>query len=103
MVQFSQIVNSDTIGSLKSKINGNFLKIQFLQADSDTSTPTLKMDFNDNITWTINHNQNTFKVQSTVYDFTGKEIIPNEVYLLNANTLEIRFIVPQAGYAIISF
>ena len=51
------------------------------------------------LTWTINHNSNTDNYILQVYDTSGNLIIPNEVVVVDINTVRVDFLVPQAGKA----
>lgn len=57
------------------------------------STPSL--------TWTIKHNTNTNDFILQVYNESGNQVIPNEVVVVDINTVRVNFLVAQAGKATI--
>lgn len=50
-------------------------------------------------TWTINHNQNTDKVIVQIFDTADEAIIPDEITIVNVNTVQVDFFAPQDGRA----
>lgn len=53
------------------------------------------------LTWTIKHNSNTDDFILQVYNASGNQIIPNEVVVVDINTVRVDFLVAQAGKATI--
>ena len=53
------------------------------------------------LSWTIEHNNSTDNFILQVYDTSGNLIIPNEVVVVDINTVRVDFLVAQAGKATI--
>lgn len=53
------------------------------------------------VTWTITHNLNTTIPLVQIYDADHKLVIPDNVSIIGNNTVEITFITPQSGRAVI--
>lgn len=53
-------------------------------------------------TWIINHNLDTLTPLVNVYDLSYHQLIPADINAISANTIEITFSSPRAGYAIVS-
>jgi hypothetical protein len=58
--------------------------------------------------WTINHGKNSWCPTLTVYDNLRNvvpqlKIIPDEIVIINANSIQVRFNTPQIGRAVILF
>ncbi len=51
------------------------------------------------LSWTIKHNSNTEDFILQVYNTSDKQIIPNEVVVVDINTVRVNFLVAQAGKA----
>jgi hypothetical protein len=51
--------------------------------------------------WIINHNQNTKRIQITVWDETDEVIFADRISITNVNNVNIRFGSPQSGRAIL--
>lgn len=62
---------------------------------------------NEQSTWTISHNLNSFNCISQVYMLNGdgslQFVLPDSIKLVDANTVELKFSTPIAGKAILSF
>ena len=55
-------------------------------------------------TWTIQHNMNSMKVVSSIYDANWEQIMPDSVKVINNNTVSVSFSSATAGRAmVISF
>ena len=54
-------------------------------------------------TWTITHNQESTNLICQVYTLSGEMILPNSLTIVNINTVQITFAVPQDGSAHIVF
>lgn len=52
-------------------------------------------------TWTITHNLKTAFPQISVYDNTNKKIMPNDITIVNENSISVDFSIAQAGKAVI--
>lgn len=52
-------------------------------------------------TWTIVHAQNSRRPTVTIYDDTDHQVLPDEVIIIDANTLHVEFNTPATGRAII--
>jgi hypothetical protein len=63
----------------------------FIHTQSTTST-----------TWTITHNLNISYPIVNIYDSTNKVIIPQEIEVINSNSIVVTFYEPTAGYASIA-
>jgi hypothetical protein len=50
-------------------------------------------------TWTVEHNLGSNDINVQIYDENGIQILPNEVIVLDINTIIIDFNVPQSGTA----
>lgn len=50
-------------------------------------------------TWTITHNANSEEVSATVYGTDNIQVIPDEILIVDINTLQISFTAPQDGKA----
>lgn len=55
--------------------------------------------FTSSTTWTVNHNAGTDKVIVNVYDDVGEYVIPQDVVIVDVNTVQILFDVAEAGTA----
>jgi len=51
--------------------------------------------------WTIVHNRNSRRVQATIYDETSELIIPERIKIINSNEIEVSFLAPIKGTAIL--
>ena len=51
--------------------------------------------------WTIAHNRNTTKIQSTIWTETNEILYPDTVQIVNTNTVVVVFNTPQVGRAIL--
>lgn len=75
-----------------------------LMAGFPTQSGAAKVVFTQGVAalnWTVVHNLNTLHVNVQVWDGTGHLIIPNSVTVLTVNTVQVSFLVAQAGKAII--
>jgi hypothetical protein len=54
------------------------------------------------LTWSFNHNLNTFTPLVQVYDSSYNSIIPDSIVGITADDIQITFVAPQTGFAIIS-
>ncbi len=61
---------------------------EFIQA-----TPVLE--------WFINHNGDTLRAVVQIYDLTMKQILPEEIQIVDLNNVTATFNQPQAGIALI--
>lgn len=52
-------------------------------------------------TWNIVHNKNSMRPTVTIYDVTNHQVLPDEVIIVDANTIQVLFNTPIAGRAII--
>jgi len=66
-------------------------EITFVHTQSTAST-----------TWTISHGLNSLDAIVQVYDSTGAVIIPNEIKIVDANTITVSFTTAIAGKAVIA-
>ena len=53
------------------------------------------------LTWAINHGGGTTRATVTIYDTTQKQILPDEVQIIDLNNVLVTFNLPQAGIALI--
>jgi hypothetical protein len=53
------------------------------------------------LTWIVIHNQASLNPTVTVYDTTGEQVWPDEVQIIDPNVLNVTFVSPQAGKALI--
>lgn len=53
--------------------------------------------------WTVAHGKDTKYFSYTLFDESGKQVIPNEVVIVDSNTVEFQFHVPIAGHATLTF
>ena len=53
--------------------------------------------------WTINHNKNSRDFTYSVYGSSNEPIIPNELEIVNDNTIRIYFTAAQAGKMMLTF
>ncbi len=51
--------------------------------------------------WTILHNQSSLNPTVTVYDSTGEQVWPDAVNVVDMNTINVKFVSPQDGKALI--
>jgi hypothetical protein len=51
--------------------------------------------------WTIVHNQNSLRPTVTIYDMDNSQIYPNEVQIVDANTITVSFNTADSGRAVI--
>lgn len=49
--------------------------------------------------WVINHGKNTRKFVPQVFNDQYEAIVPNSVRVIDINTIEIDFAMPQTGFA----
>ena len=56
-----------------------------------------------NMNWIVVHNKNSYDFTYNIYDFSGKEILPNEILSIDSNTINVQFTVPIHGKAIFNF
>lgn len=54
------------------------------------------------VVWVINHFRNSTRVLNWIYDTDGEEIMPDSFRIIDANTVEVRFTIAQAGRAILA-
>lgn len=52
-------------------------------------------------TWTINHNQNTRRVQVSIWDFSDELVYADTVTLVDGNTVIIEYNTPVTGRAVL--
>lgn len=52
-------------------------------------------------TWIIVHGRGTLRASLTVYDSSYQQIIPEEVHIIDANTVRVSFAAPMAGSALV--
>ena len=48
-------------------------------------------------TWVITHNKDSKKLITQIYDLSGNMILPENVQIVDSNTVIVTFNVPQAG------
>lgn len=53
--------------------------------------------------WTISHNQGSERHVISIYDNAKKAIIPDEIEIIDANTIQVTFSTAQAGRAFVVF
>jgi hypothetical protein len=53
------------------------------------------------MTWTVAHNHNTNRIQWSIYDASNRAIMPDDVLILNTNTVVVTFTEPVAGRAVL--
>ncbi len=53
--------------------------------------------------WTISHNEDTDKLLAQVYDDSGEFTFPDEILIVDTNTVEITFNDPMTGTAHLIF
>jgi hypothetical protein len=51
--------------------------------------------------WTITHNKNTFKLQTTIYNTNWEQLVPNNIQIIDNNTVLVSFNAPIAGRAML--
>lgn len=51
--------------------------------------------------WIIEHNGNTSNVTTQIFDQNGFELIPDELEIVDDDTVTVRFASPQAGKALL--
>lgn len=51
--------------------------------------------------WTIAHGQNSWRPTVTIYDEINHQVLPDEVVIIDANTIQVQFNTPAIGRAII--
>lgn len=51
--------------------------------------------------WLIEHNGNTSNVTTQIFDENGFELIPDELQIVDDDTVAVRFTAPQAGKALL--
>lgn len=51
--------------------------------------------------WNVVHNKNSLRPTVTIYDVTNHQVLPDEVVIVDANTIQVLFNTPLAGRAII--
>jgi len=52
--------------------------------------------------WTVTHNKETTNATYTLFDGGGMQVLPDNFIVIDANTVEVRFNVPQAGRLILN-
>lgn len=52
--------------------------------------------------WNIVHAKNTRRIQVTIYDDNYEQIIPETIKLINTNEIQVSFVTPVSGVAIIT-
>jgi hypothetical protein len=53
--------------------------------------------------WTIQHNKANRYFQHTLFDDSGKSILPDEITIIDNNTVQIKFIMPIMGHCVLAF
>jgi hypothetical protein len=53
------------------------------------------------LTWIVIHNQASLNPTVTIYDTTSEQVWPDEVKVIDPNVLNVSFLSPQAGKALI--
>lgn len=51
--------------------------------------------------WSVVHSKNSVRPTVTIYDDSGYQVMPDEVIIIDPNTLEVRFNTPMTGKAIV--
>ena len=51
--------------------------------------------------WTVVHNLNSTRIQTTIYDTNGEVVLPGNIKIIDSNTVLITFVAPMFGKAII--
>ena len=88
------IVNvQDTLEKLNTKIDN----IQVTGCGSSTISSITFNQFTAQEVWTVVHNKNSLAVQYTIWDENLESIFPDRVKIIDANTIEIYWMVAQAG------
>lgn len=78
----------ETLSFINNPNAGNCFGYQHLQ---DTPSQT----------WIIVHGRGTLRVSVTVYDSSYQQIIPEEVHVIDANTVRVSFASPMDGSALV--
>lgn len=60
-------------------------------------------DFDGSTLWEINHGKNSVNPAITIFDETGTTVFPDEIKIIDANTLHVMFYSAQKGKAVIIF
>ncbi len=50
-------------------------------------------------TWTINHNGGTLRTICQIYDSSFNLVLSDQIAIVNINTIQVTFTVPQDGFA----
>lgn len=53
--------------------------------------------------WTVEHGKNCRYFNYNLFDEDGKSLIPDEVTILDENTVEIKFLFPIGGHCVFAF
>lgn len=101
-----QIIEFDTTGNLVplqlDKATG-----ALVAGEVDTGTPPgtfvafgyVHLEFPATQIWTVTHNAGTDKVVAQIYDSANEQVFPNNITILDVNTVQIDFVGDQEGRA----
>ncbi len=53
--------------------------------------------------WDVVHNRNNRYFAYSVYDAAGKSILPDEIHIVDQNSVSITFSTPISGHVVLSF
>jgi hypothetical protein len=54
-------------------------------------------------TWVVNHTKNCMYFVQSVFDSSGKQVLPNEIEIVDNNTVRLLFGTPTAGHCVFNF
>lgn len=91
-------------GQVIGKLNGQLTGISIAGLGGGASALfTFKQLEDGHSVWTITHGRANRYFTCNVFDFTGKSVIPDEIQIVDDNTISISFLVPTKGHAVFSF
>jgi hypothetical protein len=75
---------------------------RFLTDLTIAQTATVKAEFTNSDTWSLEHRLDTDNPIAAVYDSNNYQIIPQTLQIIDRDNIEITFESPQSGYAIVA-
>ena len=85
-----------------SKSNGTTFSITVDTGSGALNSANFTASFNNQSTWTINHNLDYKYVLVQIFDSNDNQIIPEEITLVNSNTASVTFGSDVTGTAVVS-
>ena len=79
-----------------------WIELRFSSFESNTIAYTHKQSSASDV-WTINHGKNLKYFSYTAFDISGKQILPNEMTIVNYITVVLNFATPVAGHCTLVF